>query len=48
MLFGFVAHLGVEVVGSMSALGQSLGEIETDCLNRTAATDMGDDRKQAV
>ena len=32
----------------MSVLGESLGEIETDCLNQTAATDMGHDRKQAV
>ena len=48
MLFGFVAHLGVELVHNMSVLGESLGGIETDCLNWTAATDMGDDRKQAV
>ena len=26
------AHLGVEVVRSLSVLGESLGEIETDCL----------------
>ena len=41
LLFGFDAHFRVELVHSMSVLAESLGEIETHCLNRTAATDMG-------
>ena len=43
LLLDFDAHLGVyvELVCSMSVFGESLGEIETDCLKWPAATEMG-------
>ena len=47
LLFGFDAHLEVELVPTMSVFGESLGEnwnsLEADCSHR-----FGDDRKQAV